>query len=122
MYGSAPNRSRVGSHVDVETKCFRPAWAMAGEPVRHSSATIRPATTSTPNPSAVSTTAQARSGTFARDGADSGIRSVTARLSLAGCKDRLPLHRDRLQGLLDLLHQRVRERRVVEAGGHLLAV
>src|SRR3954465_3538833 len=115
MYGAAPNRSRVGSQVVRVTKSFTPVWARAGPPMRQSSARINPATSRTLRPSAISSTAQARSGRLAEAGASTsgrpGSRTAT---SVAGSEDWLSIHRHSLQGLLHFLHHGLGQRRVVE--------
>src|SRR5258706_5364227 len=122
MKGSAPYTSRVTSHTEFFTNAQSPVWASVGPPMRESSAMISAAITSTPSPSTVSTAAQARSGRLARARGDSFSCARAAVISLAGCKDGLSLHRDRLERPLHPLHQRSGERRVVERGGELLSV
>src|ERR1700720_490695 len=125
MKGKAPNTSRVTSQTEVVMNATIPVCAIAGQPMRTSSATITAATTSTARPSTPSATAQARSGRFdlaeALSGARSGSRAAVT-ISLAVCKRGLPLDGDRLQRLFHALHQRCRQRSVVQRRGHLLPV
>src|SRR5712664_1064089 len=123
MKGKAPNTSRVTSQTEVVMNLTTPVCATAGQPMRTNSATITAATTNTARPSTPSTAAQARSGRFDRaealSGARSGSRTVVT-ISLAVCKRGLPLDGDGLQRRFHLLHQRRRQRSVVQRRGHLL--
>src|SRR3981189_3524080 len=125
MKGKAPNTSRVTSQTEVVMNLTIPVCAIAGQPMRTSSATITAATTSTARPSTPSAAAQARSGRFDRaealSGARSGSRAVVT-ISLAVCKRGLPLDGDRLQRRLPPLHQRCRQRSVVQRRSHPLPI
>src|SRR6266403_1093386 len=125
MKGKAPNTSRVTSQTEVVMNATIPVCASAGQPMRTSSATITAATASTARPSTPSAIAQARSGRFDRVDAlsvgRSGSRTLVT-ISLAVCKRGLPLDGDRVQRRFHLLHQRRRQRGVVQRGGHLLPV
>src|SRR5919204_1109083 len=124
MYGAAPNRSRVGSHVELETNDFNPVWAMVGVPMRQSSATMTAAATRTASPNTVSRIAHARSGALRRAVARPGRRSGSlagAITSLAGSEDGLSIDGHLLQRLLHLLHHGFRQGRVVERGRLLLS-
>src|ERR1700730_18717032 len=125
MKGKAPNTSRVTSQTEVVMNATIPVCAIAGQPMRTSSATITAATTSTARPSTPSAAAQARSGRFDRAEALSGARSgsrAAFTISLAVCKRGLPVDGDRLQRHFHPLHQRLRQRSIVQRRSHPLPV
>src|SRR3954471_22382627 len=109
--------SRVGSQVDRVAKSFSPVCAIAGPPIRQSSAMITAPTRSTPSPSTVSRITQARSGRLTRAGAASGARPGSAAddvNSLAGSEDGLSIDGHPPEGPLDIPHYRGGQRGVVE--------
>src|SRR5712691_10177374 len=101
----------------------RPRARMDGVASWLSEATMIRPTTRTAAPRTASAAFQMRSGRLPRGRGACGTSGPrTAIISLAGCKHGLPLHRHLLQGRLDLFHQALRKRGVVERGGALLSL
>src|SRR5512137_919300 len=117
MNGRAPNFSWTGSQSDEVRKRKTRMWSNAGAATRPSSRRIRPATTRIVPPRMVRPQPQARSPMWANRPGVGPARAEA--MSVDGRKrDRLALHEQPLDGLLDAGHDGLRQGRVVERDGH----
>src|SRR4051812_38314146 len=101
-----------------------PTVAKSGFATRHSSATMSAATTRTVTPRTLREAPHARSARLGRLHCGGVLQSgrATVTMSLAGCKDRLPLHGQFAQRALYLRDDRRGQRGVLQRGRKLLAV
>src|SRR6266568_3570218 len=127
MNGSAPKEPTTGSQSCRKRKLVAPA-ASAGRATCTSSSTMTPTTTSTAPPIATRSPLHTRSPACAPSGSRgerSGARAVSAwaaRSAGGGKRHRLSLDGQAAEGLLHLRHHRLRQGRVVEAGGGRLTL